>query len=168
MKILFKSRLISTDEYRLMPLVKTDVGARVMEKIEECFFYSPAFFEKHCEPRKDQENLQGLSFVEELNSTRYYVKDIGLAEICKSYKSEAEYIESSDKFEGFYYCSYLNRANHNRTRYMRNNDLVRQHLVDLTERLSETSRNIFRKLKMELDTEYEILKFLNGGLFPEA
>ncbi len=42
---------------------------------------------------------------------------------------------ATEKFQGFYYCSYLNVNNHRRTRYFRNNALVNLHLDGLLENI---------------------------------
>ncbi|MCA1626006.1 MAG: hypothetical protein LC778_19860 [Acidobacteria bacterium] len=122
--------IINAKNLKLLPLVKSENGGRVVEILEACFSKSPDWLDKHCEPRADQKNLDGLSMVEESGLTRHHVKK-ALREICVHYKSVSEYIKAPDKFQGYYYCSYLDVKNHYRTRYFRNDTLVDSHLEAL-------------------------------------
>jgi hypothetical protein len=122
--------IVAAKDYELLPLVRSENGGRIMEKFEDLFSESPDWFDKHCEPRADQKNLAGLSMVEELGLTRHHVKNAS-REICVHYKSVSEYLKATDKFQGYYYCSYLDAKNHKRTRFFRNDALVDSHIKAL-------------------------------------
>jgi hypothetical protein len=127
-------KIVAAKDYKSLPLVKSENGGRIMEKFEDWFGESPAWFDKHCEPRADQKNLDGLSMVEELGLTRHHVKKAS-SEICIHYKSVSEYLKAPDKFQGYYYCSYLDMKNHHRTRFLRNDALVDSHVEALRDAL---------------------------------
>ncbi len=139
---------LNAKDLESLPLVRSENGGLLTEKLESCFRRSPNYFDKHCEPRKDQNNLDGLSFKEELNLSKYLVKK-ALKEICVHYKSELEYLQATDKFQGSYYCSYLNIENHRRTRYFRNNELVDFHLDALLKRLLNSTDSDDKELPVK-------------------
>ncbi len=96
----------------------------LLEKLEELFCKYPGGFEKHGSPRKDQKNLDGLSWEEELSISKKTFK-AAFKTIGVIYKSVAEYEQAgADKFEGKFYCAVVNLSNHGRTFYSRNDELI--------------------------------------------
>ena len=87
--------------------------------LEEMFELFPKGFPRHGNPSRDQENLYGSSWTEELNLTKYFVKK-AFNEIGVHYKSREEYEQAKNKFQGKYYCSVYDASNHHRTFYYRN------------------------------------------------
>jgi hypothetical protein len=141
-------KIVAAKDYESLPLVKSENGGRTMEKFEDWFGKSPAWFDKHCEPRADQKNLDGLSMVEELGLTRHHVKKAA-SEICIHYKSVSEYLKAPDKFQGYYYCSYLDVKNHHRTRFFRNDALVNSHVKALRDALMNSKGRENEELPVE-------------------
>ncbi len=95
----------------------------LVEKLEYWFGQYPNGFAKHCEIRKDQNNLVGLSWTEELSISRYFFKK-AFKEIGVYYSSPELFERAEDKFEGKFYCSVLHTSNNHRTFYYRNNKLI--------------------------------------------
>jgi hypothetical protein len=109
-------------ELGINELYKDKNNSLFVDALEKMFRLFPNGFARHCEHRKDQINLHGLSWTEELNLSRYFVKKI-FGEIGIHYSSREEYEKAEDKFRGRYYCSVYDASNHHRTFYYRNYEL---------------------------------------------
>ncbi len=95
----------------------------LIETLEYWFEKYPKGFAKHCEPRLDQRNLDGLSWMEELSISRYLFKK-AFKEIGVCYLSPEQYEQAENKFEDKFYCSVLHPQNNQRTFYYRNHKLI--------------------------------------------
>jgi hypothetical protein len=95
----------------------------LVEKLEYWFGQHPKGFPKHCEPRKDQDNLDGLSWTQELLISKPTFKK-AFKEIGVCYLSPQQYEQAEDKFQGKFYCSVLHLSNNHRTFYYCNTELI--------------------------------------------
>lgn len=95
----------------------------LIEKLEYWFEKYPKGFPKHSEPRKDQDNLDGLSWTQELSISKHLFKK-AFREIGVCYLSPDEFEQAADKFQGKFYCSVLHLSNNHRTFYYRNHKLI--------------------------------------------
>jgi len=95
----------------------------LIEKLEYWFGQYPKGFAKHCEPRKDQDNLDGLSWTQELSVSKHLFKK-AFKEIGVCYLSPEQFEQAEDKFQGKFYCSVLHLSNNHRTFYHRNPKLI--------------------------------------------
>ncbi|HEX8195558.1 MAG TPA: hypothetical protein VF571_05045 [Pyrinomonadaceae bacterium] len=111
-------------DLNLTDLIASDVSLFFIS-LEAAFKKHPNGFARHCEPRKDQEKLYGLSWTETLDLSRYAVKKTFL-KIGVHHKSRQKYEQAPDKFQGKYYCSVYDASDHHRTFYYRNHDLFNE------------------------------------------
>ncbi len=95
----------------------------LVEKLEYWFGQHPKGFYKHSEPRKDQKNLDGLSWTQELSISKTTFKK-AFKEIGVCYLSPEQFEQAEDKFQGKFYCSVLHLSNNHRTFYYRNTELI--------------------------------------------
>jgi hypothetical protein len=110
-------------EFRKLELVKSRNACLLMGRFEQLFSKYPSGFYKYKQPCKAQSKLEGLCWREELGMTRTEL-DSAFNLIVQPYRSRADYIKSSDRFKGKYYCSYVETQDFNKTIYFRNNELV--------------------------------------------
>ncbi|HEX8566126.1 MAG TPA: hypothetical protein VF648_10695 [Pyrinomonadaceae bacterium] len=124
MKIKTAKNLVTLD-WELKNKRKTDneIILSMVEKLEYWFEKYPKGFAKHCEPRIDQEHLDGLSWTQELSISRYLFKK-AFKEIGICYLSPEQFEQAEDKFQGKFYCSVLHPLNNQRTFYYRNHKLI--------------------------------------------
>jgi hypothetical protein len=113
----------------LQPLAGTVTGCILMQQLDFWFERRPNGFWKFLEPSRHDGYKTGDSWVEELGMSpeefRTAFDRIGIR-----YKSKGQYEESPDKFQGKFYCSYLDRRE-NLTHYFRNHILVDKALDEL-------------------------------------
>jgi hypothetical protein len=115
--------------------------ARVMAGLEQWFKDYPDGFLKHCEKgRKDQENLPGLSWEEELilgkDTIKKAFKRIGVV-----YPTEEAFNQVKngvDEFDNKFYCRVLTQ-HHHRSYYYRNHHLVDSVIEAYKESLKDSS-----------------------------
>jgi hypothetical protein len=110
-------------EFRKLELVNNINTCLLMGRFEQLFSQYPDGFYKYKQPCEWQANLKGLSWREELGMTRT-VLDISFRAIVHLYKSKGEFERAKDKFQGKYYCGYVEYQNYNKTFYLRNNELL--------------------------------------------
>jgi hypothetical protein len=113
------------------------LGCLVMQQLDYWFENHPEGFYKFLLPSEHPAYKDGDSWTEELGMS---VDEFRTAfdKIGHRYKSKSEFDKAEDKFQGKYYCSYVDRRS-NLTYYLRNHDLVDAALDELLSR-TNTSR----------------------------
>lgn len=113
------------------------LGCLVMQQLDYWFENHPEGFYKFLLPSEHPAYKDGDSWTEELGMS---VDEFRTAfdKIGHRYKSKSEFDKAEDKFQGKYYCSYVDRRS-NLTYYFRNHDLVDAALDELLSR-TNTSR----------------------------
>lgn len=114
------------EENRLGNLRKlglSDIAIIIIYRMEYWFKQYPDGFDKHGNHCLDQDKLAGECWTKELPISKatfkIYFKEIGL-----TFDSPEEYSKAKWKFAGKFYCSVLDKANHKRTRCLRNHKLA--------------------------------------------
>ena len=106
----------------LHPIAGGVLGCLVMQQLDYWFEGHPEGFYKFLMPSDHPAYKIGDSWTEELGMTvdefRTAFDKIGIR-----YKSKSEFDKAEDKFQGKFYCSYVDRRS-NLTYYFRNHDLV--------------------------------------------
>ncbi len=111
-------------ELRNLPLVKSVTASILMQQLDYWFnIQGKESFYKFLEPCPNQRAYKpGDSWKEELGMSADEFKT-AFGQIGISYKSKGQYDAAPDKFQGKYYCSYMNRVTRE-TIYFRNDELV--------------------------------------------
>ena len=121
-RILFLTRNTIPYVKELQPLTGSVSGCILMQQLDYWFERHPTGFWKFLEPSTHQKYRAGDSWVEELGMShdefRTAFDRIGIR-----YKSKSLFDQAADKFQGKFYCSYLDRRD-NLTFYFRNHKLV--------------------------------------------
>ena len=114
------------------------LGCLVMQQLDYWFENHPEGFYKFLLPSEHPAYKDGDSWTEELGMS---VDEFRTAfdKIGHRYKSKSEFDKAENKFQGKFYCSYVDRRS-NLTYYFRNHDLVDAALDELLSR-TKTSRS---------------------------
>ena len=105
------------------------LGCLVMQQLDYWFEGHPEGFYKFLEPSDHPAYKDGDSWTEEMGMTRHEFRT-AFDKIGIRYKSKSDFDQAVDKFQGQFYCSYVDRRS-NLTYYFRNHDLVDAALDDL-------------------------------------
>ena len=105
------------------------LGCLAMQQLDYWFEGHPEGFYKFLEPSDHPAYKDGDSWTEELGMTRHEFRT-AFDKIGIRYKSKSDFDQAVDKFQGQFYCSYVDRRS-NLTYYFRNHDLVDAALDDL-------------------------------------
>lgn len=124
-------------ELRMLKHVNSINACLLMARFEILFSQNPDYFCKYLLPCEWQDDLEGLSWGEELGWTRTEL-NTALKAIVTRYRTVEEFLIAEDKFKGKYYCSCVNSADYNKTYFFRNDELVNRCLEEL---LNETTSN---------------------------
>jgi len=119
-------------ELRKLETVSSINACLVMAKLELLFLQYPESFCKYTRPCKSQEELDGLSWREELGMSRDAFRTVKYALITR-YRTKRAYLESKDKFNGKFYCCYVDTIDSKKTYFFRNDELVDRCLSELLE-----------------------------------
>ncbi|WP_162050165.1 hypothetical protein [Fluviibacter phosphoraccumulans] len=98
------------------------LGCLVMQQLDYWFENHPEGFYKFLEPSDHPAYKIGDSWTEELGMSRHEFRT-AFDKIGIRYKSKSDFDRADDKFQGLFYCSYVDRRS-NLTYYFRNHDLV--------------------------------------------
>ncbi len=113
------------------------LGCLVMQQLDYWFEGHPEGFYKFLEPSDHPAYKNGDSWTEEMGMTRHEFRT-AFDKIGIRYKSKSDFDQAVDKFQGQFYCSYVDRRS-NLTYYFRNHDLVDAALDDLLSTPSQKS-----------------------------
>ena len=113
------------------------LGCLVMQQLDYWFEGHPEGFYKFLEPSDHPAYKDGDSWTEEMGMTRHEFRT-AFDKIGIRYKSKSDFDQAVDKFQGQFYCSYVDRRS-NLTYYFRNHDLVDAALDDLLSTPSQKS-----------------------------
>ena len=113
----------------LHPIAGSVLGCLVMQQLDYWFEGHPEGFYKFLEPSDHPAYKDGDSWTEELGMSRHEFRT-AFDKIGIRYKSKSDFDQAVDKFQGQFYCSYVDRRT-NLTYYFRNHDLVDDALDDL-------------------------------------
>ncbi len=107
----------------LRPLAGSITGCIVMQQLDYWFARYPQGFYKFMEPCPNSDFYEeGKSWAEELNcSAEEFLNSFDRLGV--RYKSKSAFNEAADRFQGRYYCSYIDRQER-LTWYFRNHSLV--------------------------------------------
>lgn len=105
------------------------LGCLVMQQLDYWFEGYPEGFYKFLEPSDHPAYKNGDSWTEELGMSRHEFRT-AFDKIGIRYKSKSDFDQAVDKFQGLFYCSYVDRRS-NLTYYFRNHDLVDAALDEL-------------------------------------
>lgn len=98
------------------------LGCLVMQQLDYWFESHAEGFYKFLEPSDHPAYKDGDSWTEELGMTRHEFRT-AFDKIGIRYKSKTEFDAATDKFQGLYYCSFVDRRS-NLTYYFRNHEVV--------------------------------------------
>ena len=98
------------------------LGCLVMQQLDYWFEGHPEGFYKFLEPSDHPAYKDGDSWTEELGMSRHEFRT-AFDKIGIRYKSKSDFDKAVDKFQGLFYCSYVDRRS-NLTYYFRNHDLL--------------------------------------------
>ena len=130
----------------------------VMQQLDYWFENHPEGFYKFLLPSEHPAYKDGDSWTEELGMSvdefRTAFDKIGIR-----YKSKSEFDKADDKFQGKFYCSYVDRRS-NLTYYFRNHDLVDAALDEL---LFKTNSNRSKKVKSPAENPRRSADFTVNG-----
>jgi hypothetical protein len=113
----------------LHPISGGVLGCLVMQQLDYWFEGHPEGFYKFLEPSDHPAYKDGDSWTEELGMSRHEFRT-AFDKIGIRYKSKSDFDQAVDKFQGLFYCSYVDRRS-NLTYYFRNHDLVDAALDEL-------------------------------------
>jgi hypothetical protein len=113
------------------------LGCLVMQQLDYWFEGHPEGFYKFLEPSDHPACKDGDSWTEELGMSRHEFRT-AFDKIGIRYKSKSDFDQAADKFQGKFYCSYVDRRS-NLTYYFRNHDLVDAALDELLSNPSQKS-----------------------------
>ena len=134
------------------------LGCLVMQQLDYWFEGHPEGFYKFLLPSDHPAYKDGDSWTEELGMSvdefRTAFDKIGIR-----YKSKSEFDKADDKFQGKFYCSYVDRRS-NLTYYFRNHDLVDAALDEL---LFKTNSNRSKKVKSPAENPRRSAVFTVNG-----
>ena len=116
------------------------LGCLVMQQLDYWFEGHPEGFYKFLEPSDHPAYKDGDSWTEELGMSRHEFRT-AFDKIGIRYKSKSDFDQAVDKFQGLFYCSYVDRRS-NLTYYFRNHDLVDAALDEL---LSKPAQRLEKK-----------------------
>ena len=116
------------------------LGCLVMQQLDYWFEGYPEGFYKFLEPSDHPAYKNGDSWTEELGMSRHEFRT-AFDKIGIRYKSKSDFDQAVDKFQGLFYCSYVDRRS-NLTYYFRNHDLVDAALDEL---LSKPAQRLEKK-----------------------
>jgi len=116
------------------------LGCLVMQQLDYWFEGYPEGFYKFLEPSDHPAYKNGDSWTEELGMSRHEFRT-AFDKIGIRYKSKSDFDQAVDKFQGLFYCSYVDRRS-NLTYYFRNHDLVDAALDEL---LSNPAQRLEKK-----------------------
>lgn len=105
------------------------LGCLVMQQLDYWFESHPQGFYKFLEPSDHPAYKDGDSWTEELGMSRHEFRT-AFDKIGIRYKSKSDFDKAVDKFQGLFYCSYVDRRS-NLTYYFRNHDLLDAALKEL-------------------------------------
>ena len=105
------------------------LGCLVMQQLDYWFEGHPEGFYKFLEPSDHPAYKDGDSWTEELGMSRHEFRT-AFDKIGIRYKSKSDFDKAVDKFQGLFYCSYVDRRS-NLTYYFRNHDLLDTTLDEL-------------------------------------
>ncbi len=105
------------------------LGCLVMQQLDYWFEGHPEGFYKFLEPSDHPAYKDGDSWTEELGMSRHEFRT-AFDKIGIRYKSKSDFDKAVDKFQGLFYCSYVDRRS-NLTYYFRNHDLLDAALNEL-------------------------------------
>jgi len=121
----------------LHPIAGGVLGCLVMQQLDYWFEGHPEGFYKFLEPSDHPAYKDGDSWTEELGMSRHEFRT-AFDKIGIRYKSKSEFDQALDKFQGLFYCSYVDRRS-NLTYYFRNHDLVDAALDELLSKPAQKS-----------------------------
>jgi len=121
----------------LHPIAGSVLGCLVMQQLDYWFEGHPEGFYKFLEPSDHPAYKDGDSWTEEMGMTRHEFRT-AFDKIGIRYKSKSDFDQAVDKFQGQFYCSYVDRRS-NLTYYFRNHDLVDAALDELQSIRSQKS-----------------------------
>ena len=134
------------------------LGCLMMQQLDYWFEGHPEGFYKFLLPSDHPAYKDGDSWTEELGMSvdefRTAFDKIGIR-----YKSKSEFDKADDKFQGKFYCSYVDRRS-NLTYYFRNHDLVDAALDEL---LFKTNSNRSKKVKSPAENPRRSADFTVNG-----
>ena len=113
------------------------LGCLVMQQLDYWFENHPEGFYKFLEPSDHPAYKDGDSWTEELGMSRHEFRT-AFDKIGIRYKSKSDFDKANDKFQGLFYCSYVDRRS-NLTYYFRNHYLVDAALDQLLSKSPTTS-----------------------------
>ena len=113
----------------LHPIAGGVLGCLVMQQLDYWFEGHPEGFYKFLMPSDHPAYKIGDSWTEELGMSKDEFRT-AFDKIGIRYKSKSEFDQAADKFQGKFYCSYVDRRS-NLTYYFRNHDLVDAALDEL-------------------------------------
>ena len=116
------------------------LGCLVMQQLDYWFENHPEGFYKFLLPSEHPAYKDGDSWTEELGMSRHEFRT-AFDKIGIRYKSKSDFDQAVDKFQGLFYCSYVDRRS-NLTYYFRNHDLVDAALDEL---LSKPAQRLEKK-----------------------
>ena len=113
----------------LHPIAGGVLGCLVMQQLDYWFEGHPEGYYKFLMPSDHPAYKVGDSWTEELGMSKDEFRT-AFDKIGIRYKSKSEFDQAADKFQGKFYCSYVDRRS-NLTYYFRNHDLVDAALDEL-------------------------------------
>ena len=113
------------------------LGCLVMQQLDYWFENHPEGFYKFLEPSDHPAYKEGDSWTEELGMSRHEFRT-AFDKIGIRYKSKSDFDQAVDKFQGLFYCSYVDRRS-NLTYYFRNHNLVDAALDELLSKPAQKS-----------------------------
>ena len=113
------------------------LGCLVMQQLDYWFESHPEGFYKFLEPSDHPAYKEGDSWTEELGMSRHEFRT-AFDKIGIRYKSKSDFDQAVDKFQGLFYCSYVDRRS-NLTYYFRNHNLVDAALDELLSKPAQKS-----------------------------
>lgn len=131
--------LTPLDFFYSIPYIRELMGLKLVDNINTCllmakfeilFSQNPDYFCKYMNPCKWASDLGELTWSEELGMSKAVLGST-FKKIVTQYRTKKEYLSAEDKFKGKYYCSYIDTLDDIKTYYFRNNELVKQSLIQL-------------------------------------
>lgn len=113
------------------------LGCLVMQQLDYWFESHPEGFYKFLEPSDHPAYKEGDSWTEELGMSRHEFRT-AFDKIGIRYMSKSDFDQAVDKFQGLFYCSYVDRRS-NLTYYFRNHNLVDAALDELLSKPAQKS-----------------------------
>lgn len=132
------------------------LGCLVMQQLDYWFENHPEGFYKFLLPSDHPAYKAGDSWTEELGMSKDEFRT-AFDKIGIRYKSKSEFDKTDDKFQGLFYCSYVDRRS-NLTYYFRNHDAVDAALDDLLSNLESkpTKSGAASAGKPQLDADFTV------------